>query len=478
VFNEAWRHENVVLIGDAAHTAHFSIGSGTKLAMEDAISLSRALRERRDLREAVAAYEAERRPLLSSMQKMAEVSQRWFESTERFASLQPMQLAFNLITRAMRVPHENLKLRDAAFVDRFNRWFAGASPSAATPPPMFAPYRLRGLELENRIVVSPMCQFSAEDGVAGEWHVVHLGSRAIGGAGLVIAEMTDVSAEGRISPRCTGLYRAEHAAAWRRVVDFVHRRSTAKIGVQLGHAGRKSEGDWETIAPSPLPWQPGWRVPREMTREDLARVKSEFVRATSLAEEAGFDLIELHFAHGYLLASFLSPLTNRRTDEYGGSLSNRLRFPLEVLDAVRATWPKDQPISVRISAVDWVPEGNSIEDAIVISRALKEHGADIVCVSAGNTTPEGKPQYGKLYQAPFAERIRMEANVPVMIVGGISAWTDVNSILALGRADLCALARAHLFDPYWTRHAANDQGWALSWPPQYESVQRYTVRFK
>jgi anthraniloyl-CoA monooxygenase len=341
-------------------------------------------------------------------------------------------------------------------------------------------------------VVSPMCQYSAADGMPDDWHLVHLGSRAVGGAGLVMAEMTDVSRDGRISPGCTGLYKPEHAPGWRRIVDFVHRASGAKIGIQLAHAGRKAStrrlwegmdeplpaGNWPLIAPSPLPYLPQSQVPKAMDRADMDAVRDDFVRAAKLADDAGFDIIELHFAHGYLLASFLSPLTNRRQDGYGGSLANRLRYPLEVFDAVRAAWPRHKPMSVRISATDWMPGGSSPGDAVEIARALKAHHCDIVDVSAGQTVPEQQPVYGRLFQTPFADRVRHEAAIPTMTVGNISSYADVNSILVAGRADLCVLARAHLFDPYWTRHAAYEQGYGLPWPDQYNALAHYTPRFK
>jgi anthraniloyl-CoA monooxygenase len=346
--------------------------------------------------------------------------------------------------------------------------------------------------VQNRVVVSPMCQYSAEDGMPDDWHLVHLGSRAVGGAGLIMTEMTDVSREGRISPGCTGLYKPEHVGAWRRIVDFVHRASAAKIGIQLAHAGRKAStrlswegdseplphGNWPIIAPSALPYLPHSQVPRAMDRADMDQVRDDFVRAAGFAEAAGFDIIELHFAHGYLLASFLSPLTNRRRDEYGGSLANRLRYPLEIFAAVRAVWPKAKPMSVRISATDWMPEGFSPADGVAVARALKRLGCDIIDVSAGQTVPEQKPVYGRLFQTPFADRVRHEAEVPTMTVGNISSYADVNSILVAGRADLCVLARAHLFDPYWTRHAAYEQGYALPWPDPYGALARYTPRFK
>jgi anthraniloyl-CoA monooxygenase len=502
VRNKSWSFENVALIGDAAHTAHFSVGSGTKLAMEDAIALAEALAQRPDdVPAALAAYEAARRGEVEALQRAAQASLQWFEETERyFGTLEPAEFAASLLTRSLRITHASLKQRDADFVLRIDRWFAGKAanqsgvnvPAEPAPPPMFTPFRLRDMVLANRVVVSPMCQYSAEDGMPDDWHLVHLGSRAVGGAGLVMAEMTDVSREARISPGCTGLYKREHARGWKRIVDFVHRGSGAKIGIQLAHAGRKAstrrlwegmdepllEGNWPIVAPSPLAYLRQSQVPRAMDRADMDQVRDDFVRAAKLAQAAGFDIIELHFAHGYLLASFLSPLTNHRQDEYGGSLANRLSYPLEIFDAVRAVWPRHKPISVRISATDWMPGGSSPGDAVEIARALKAHHCDIVDVSAGQTVPEQQPVYGRLFQTPFADRVRHEAAIPTMTVGNISSYADVNSILVAGRADLCVLARAHLFDPYWTRHAAYEQGYALPWPDQYNALARYTPRFK
>jgi anthraniloyl-CoA monooxygenase len=499
VRNERWHHENVVLVGDAAHTAHFSVGSGTKLAMEDAIVLVRALGSHRDIAAALTAYEVERRPVVESLQRAAQVSLEYFENTERYMELAPVQFAFNLLTRSLRITHDNLKVRDPQFVAGVDRWFAGEAARQAgvtlsldpAPPPLFTPFRLRDLLLENRSVVSPMCQYSAEHGTPNDWHLVHLGTRALGGAALVFTEMTDVTPEGRISPGCTGMYAPEHVTAWRRIVDFVHRHSRARIGLQLGHAGRKAatklmwEGDnqplesgaWPIMAASPLPYFPHSQIPKEMDRADMAGVRDAFARAARMAEEAGFDMLELHFAHGYLLAGFISPLTNRRRDDYGGALEPRMRFPLEVFDAVRAAWPAAKPISVRISAVDWAPGGMESQDAVDVARLLREHGCDILDVSAGQTVPEQRPVYGRLFQTPFADRIRHEAGMPVMTVGNISSYTDVNTILAAGRADLCVLARAHLWDPYWTRHAARALDWPVEWPDQYESLDVYKPRF-
>ena len=499
VRNHRWYWKNVVLVGDAAHTAHFSIGSGTKLAMEDAIALVEAVKSRPGVPAALAAYDAERRLAVESTQRAAQVSLEWFENTERYyGKLPPEQFAFSLLTRSLRVTHDNLRLRDAKFVETVDRAYAEQASSQArvhvptqpAPPPMFTPFRLREMVVPNRVVVSPMCQYSAEDGTPNDWHVVHLGSRAVGGAGLVIAEMTDVSREARISPGCTGFYKPEHVKAWSRVVEFVHRFTPAKIAVQLAHAGRKGstrrmwegideplpQGNWPLLAASPIPYFPHSQVPRAMTRDDMDRVRDDFVRAAAMADVAGFDMVELHFAHGYLLASFISPLTNRRTDAYGGSIGNRLRFPLEVFDAVRARWPASKPMSVRISAHDWAPDGATPDDAVYVAARLQAHGCDIVDVSSGNTVPHGRPRYGRLYQTPFADRIRLEVGIPTMTVGAISTYADVNSILAAGRADLCVLARAHLHDPYWTRHAALEQGYSLPWPDQYAAVTTFTPR--
>jgi len=399
----------------------------------------------------------------------------------------------------LRITHDNLQVRDPKFVGEVDRWFAARTAEQSgvdlatnpPPPPLFTPFRLRDVLLLNRVVVSPMCQYCAVDGTPNDWHLVHLGARAMGGAGLVFTEMTDVSPEGRISPGCTGMYKPEHVSAWKRIVDFVHAHSYAKIGLQLGHAGRKGstrlawdgmdeplpQDNWQIIAASPIPYFPHSQVPRAMDRADMAAVRADFVRAARMAEQAGFDILEIHFAHGYLLASFISELTNHRRDEYGGSLGNRMRFPLEVFDAVRAVWPELKPISVRISAVDWAPGGTEPADAVEIARLLKTHGCDIVDVSAGQTVPDAKPVYGRQFQTPFADRVRHEVGIPTMAVGNISSYTDVNTILAAGRADLCVLARAHLWDPYWTRHAAHEMGYALPWPPQYSTLDTYKPRF-
>lgn len=493
VRNETWRHGNIVLLGDAAHTAHFSIGSGTKLAMEDSLALAACLHEHADLEAALEAYETERRPVVESTQRAAQASLEWFENIGMYKDQNPVQFCFNLLTRSRRITYDNLKLRDPEFAARVDEEFARTQGITGSAPAMFQPYRIGGLELKNRIVVSPMDMYSATDGVPGDFHLVHLGSKALGGAGLVMTEMVCVSETGRITPGCSGLYNEAQQENWRGITDFVHQRSAAAIGVQLGHSGRKgstrlmwegideplADGGWETVGPSAIPYGPGSPTPRELGRAEMDRIRDEFVASAERAAAAGFDLLELHCAHGYLLSSFLSPLANRRTDEYGGSLENRLRYPLEVFDAVRAAWPADKPLTVRLSASDWAPGGNDEHDAVAIARAFVEHGADGIDVSSGQVVKDEKPAYGRSYQTPFADRIRQEvahkAGVAVIAVGAVSSYDDVNSILLAGRADLCALGRTHLFDPQWTLHAAAEQdyrGPGAAWPQQFRAGSR------
>ncbi|MGW5462592.1 bifunctional salicylyl-CoA 5-hydroxylase/oxidoreductase [Streptomyces sp. NPDC003996] len=486
VVNHRWSHGNVVLLGDAAHTAHFSIGSGTKLAVEDALALAACLREQPTLATALAAYEEERKPVVASTQRAARASLEWFENLRLHLGRPPRQFAFDLLTRSRRVTHDNLRLRDAHFTEAVEREF-GCPPGT---PPMFTPFRLRGLTLRNRVVVSPMDMYSATDGVPGDFHLVHLGARALGGAGLVMTEMVCVSEEGRITPGCAGLYTGRQAEAWRRVTDFVHTQAPGTaIGVQLGHSGRKGStklmwegmdeplphGNWPLVAASPLPYKPGGQTPRQLSRAQLTDIREQFTAATLRAARAGFDLLELHCAHGYLLSGFLSPLTNRRTDAYGGSPERRLRFPLEVFDAVRAVWPAERPMTVRISATDWAEGGTTAEDAVEIARAFAAHGADAIDVSTGQVVAEERPEFGRSYQTPFADRIRQEAGVPVIAVGAISSWDDVNSLILAGRTDLCALGRPHLYDPHWTLHAAAEQGYegpGVVWPAPYRAGSR------
>ena len=479
-----WRDGNVLLIGDAAHTAHFSIGSGTKLAMEDALALAACLHENPSVETALIAYETERRPVVESAQRAAQASLEWFENIGQYMGQEPVQFAFNLLTRSRRITYSNLKLRDPEFVERVEMWFNDTD--GAPVPPMFTPVRLRDLELPNRVIVSPMDMYTADDGLIGDFHLVHLGSKALGGAALVMTEMVCVSREGRISPGCAGMYSPEHEAAFQRLVDFVHAQTPARIGIQLGHSGRKGStrlmwegmdeplesGNWGLIAPSPLPYLSVSQVPREMTRADMDLVREQFVAAARMAARAGFDLLELHCAHGYLLASFISPLTNRRRDEYGGSLSNRLRYPLEVFDAIRAEWPAGRPMTVRLSATDWFEGGLSASESVEVARAFAAHGVDAIDVSTGQTVAEEKPSFGRSYQTPFADRIRNRSGVKTIAVGAISSYDDVNTIILAGRADLCALGRAHLYDPAWTLHAAAEQDVAVTWPVQFQRGSR------
>jgi len=485
VANETWVHDNIVLVGDAAHTAHFSIGSGTKLALEDAIALARSFdKHPANVPAALAAYEAERKIDVLRIQSAARNSTEWFENVARYAHLQPEQFAYSLLTRSQRISHENLRLRDRPWLEGLERWLAARAGhvTARAVPPMFLPFQLRDMQLANRIVVSPMATYSAQDGMPDDFHMVHLGARALGGAGLVFTEMVCVTPQGRITPGCAGLWSDAQRDAWARIVAFVHQRSAAKICLQLGHSGPKGstqlgweeidaplrDGNWELIAPSPIPWSPYNQVPRAMTRDDMDAVRDAFVLATQYGAQAGFDMLELHAAHGYLLSSFISPLTNGRDDDYGGSLRNRLRFPLEVFRAMRAVWPAHKPMSVRISATDWVEGGIVAADAVEIARAFKQEGVDLIDVSAGQTSIQAQPVYGRMFQTPFADRIRNEIDIATMAVGNITEPDHLNAIIAAGRADLCALARPHLSDPQFALRAAAGLGYTEQWwPPQY-----------
>ena len=478
---ERWTSGNLILLGDAAHTAHFSIGSGTKLALEDAIKLAEVLNrtegqslahEGLSLTAALDEYQAERNLEVLKLQNSARNSTEWFETLERYTHFEPLQFAYSLLTRSQRISHENLRLRDREWLEGIERWFwkrATEGRSNKTAPPMFAPFRLREMEVQNRVTVSPMAMYSAVDGVPNDFHLVHYGERALGGAGLVFTEMTCVSPEGRISPGCTGMWNEAQVAAWKRIVDFVHANSKAKICLQLGHSGGKGstklgwegndvpldEGNWPVMAASDVQWSPVNQVPTPMTRADMDEVRDQFVAAVRMGIECGFDMVELHAAHGYLLAGFISPLQNKRTDEYGGSLENRLRYPLEVFAAMRAAWPNDRPMSVRISATDWAGDnGITPEDAVEIGEAFAREGADLIDVSAGQTWAGQQPVYGRMFQTPFSDRIRNEGKLATMAVGNIYEPDHANSILAAGRADLVALARPHLIDPFWTLRAA------------------------
>lgn len=492
-----WVHHNgrapVVLMGDAAHTAHFSIGSGTKLALEDAIDLAGSIGEHPgDLEGALHAYEARRSIEVQRIQNAARNSTEWFENVARYASLPPEQFAYSLLTRSQRISHENLRLRDRPYLEGYEDLLAARAGvvrgSGQQPvPPMFTPFTVRDVTLPNRVMVSPMAQYSCVDGLPADYHLVHLGARAMGGAGLVMVEMTCVSADARITPGCPGLWNDAQREGWRRIVDFVHANSAAKIGIQLGHAGAKGStrvawegsdkplaaGNWPLVSASPQQYLDGvseWS--RAMTRADMDRVRDDFVSATRRAAQAGFDWLELHCAHGYLLSSFISPLTNQRTDDYGGSLAHRLRYPLEVFTAMRAAWPSHLPMSVRISAHDWVEGGITPDDAVDIARAFKAAGADMIDCSSGQVSKQEKPVFGRMFQTPFADRIRNEAGIPTIAVGAISEADHVNSIIAAGRADLCAIARPHLANAAWTLQEAARIGYHdVEWPRQYRTAK-------
>jgi anthraniloyl-CoA monooxygenase len=491
---ETWIKDNVVIMGDCAHTAHYSIGSGTKLAMEDAIALFECCQAESDARAALKLYDENRRDEVERTQHAADVSLSWFENVRRYWDMDPIQFNFSLMSRSKAITYDNLRLRDRDFVQAVDKSFSAEAADRydaphlkETPvPPMFAPMQLRDMRLSNRVVVSPMCQYCAIDGNPDDWHFSHYTSRAMGGAGLVFTEMTCISPDARITPGCAGIWSDEQEAQWKRIVDFAHDRTDAKMAMQIGHAGRKGatklawegidqpleEGAWEIIAASPLPYLPNSVVPREMTRDDMDRVKADFVAAFERAARAGFDMAELHCAHGYVLATFLSPFTNRRIDEYGGSIENRLRYPLEVFDACRAVWPEERPMSVRISATDWVEGGTTAEDAVEFARAFKAHGCDLINVSTGQTDSSEKPIYGRMFQAPFSEQIRIEADIPTLVAGNIFDWDQVNTIVGAGRSDLVALARTHLYNPYFTQQAAAYYGVEdIVWPDQYMSAK-------
>jgi anthraniloyl-CoA monooxygenase len=494
ITNETWVKVEgktaAVLVGDAKATAHFSIGSGTKLAMEDAIALFESIRKHQTVEKALRVYDTARREEVEKTQHAANVSLAWFEHMRRYWDMDPLQFAFGVMSRSKQITWENLELRDPDFVREVRLWFStklknqGFDVDLANPPvPMFTPFRLRGMTVQNRVAVSAMDQYSAVEGVPGDWHLVHLGSRAIGGAGLVFVEMTCVSPEGRITPGCTGLWNEAQRDAFRRITDFCHANSKSKLCLQIGHSGRKGStqlgweemdyplpgGNWPLVSASPLPYLEGVsQVPREMSVADMNLVISQFVQSTRLAHEAGFDMLEVHMAHGYLLASFISPLTNRRTDEYGGSIENRMRFPLQVFRSCREMFPEHKPMSVRISAADWAPGGLSGEDLLALTKMLKQAGCDLVDCSTGQTVPQQRPLYGRMFQAPFADWVRNETGIATMTVGAITSADQVNTLLASGKADIVALGRPHLANPYFTLQASawyQDAG--QFWPPQY-----------
>jgi len=485
VLCEHWHHHNIVLLGDASATAHFSIGSGTKLALESAIALADYLHSEADQETAFRRYQEERRLEVLRLQSAARNSTEWFEQIERYFDLDPVQFNYSLLTRSQRISHENLRLRDPKWLASAERWFQQQAGVDEQRPPLLAPFKLREMTLQNRVVVSPMAQYKAVDGCPTDWHLVHYAERAKGGAGLVYTEMTCVSAEGRITPACPGLYDAAHEAAWQRIVDFVHTETAAKICMQIGHAGRKgstrigwegmdqplpnAEDNWPLLSASAIPWSANNATPQAITRKDMTAVREQFVAATQMAQRAGFDMVELHAAHGYLISSFISPLSNTRTDEYGGSLDNRMRYPLEVFHAMRAVWPEEKPMSVRISANDWAGmQGLTPDEAVKVAQLFDEAGVDIIDVSAGQTSTQARPVYGRMFQTPFSDRIRNEAGLATMAVGNIYEPDHVNSILMAGRADLVCLARPHLANPYWTLHAAAGLGDdSVVWPKPY-----------
>jgi anthraniloyl-CoA monooxygenase len=459
VKNRSWHHQNIVLMGDAAHTAHFSVGSGTKLAMEDAIAFANAfeVHGEKNLEAVFNDYEAERRPRVEALQAAAKESSTYFENVRRYFHLEPLQFAFHLLTRSGRISYDNLRLRDPYFSETVDRWFANPAPgeneAIIAAPPMFTPFTRRNLTLTNRIVLRPTSSYSASDGRPGDIHLNQLLRRAKGGAALVLTEPTAVSAGGRITPGCAGLYQADHISAWKRIIDCIHTGSSAKVGLQLNHSGRRGstrprsegsdrplrQGNWPLLAASPLPYTPDGQIPQEMSLADMEQVCSQFVQAAQMAQEAGFDLLQLHFGHGYLLAGFISPLTNIRTDDYGGSLENRLHFPLEIFMAVREAWPEQKPLSVAIPATDWAKNGFEIDEALVLAESLKANGCDIVEILAGQTVFETQPDYNPYFLVPFSEQIRNQVQIATLVSGGLTTTDQINSILAGGRADLCVM---------------------------------------
>ncbi|MBI6191011.1 bifunctional salicylyl-CoA 5-hydroxylase/oxidoreductase [Providencia rettgeri] len=482
----------VVLMGDAAHTAHFSIGSGTKLALEDAIELCESLKTSGgDLRKGLVHYQKVRSVEVLKIQNAARNSTEWFENVCRYENLAPEQFAYSLLTRSQRISHENLRVRDAVWLENYEQWFAEQTgvTSKAKVPPMLTPYHVRGITLNNRVVASPTLLYCANQGIPDDFHLVHLGSRALGGVGLVMTEMTAIAPDARVTKGCVGIWNDEQVTAWQRVTDFIHQKTDAKIGIQLGHAGRRGStqrgwekenhpmdaDNWPLVSASALPYLPNIsQTPVELSEAQMTTVIDQFVAAAKRAETAGFDWLELQAGHGYLLSSFISPLTNQRTDNYGGALENRLRFPLAIISAVRQVWSK--PLSVRISSTDWVDGGTTVDDAVEIGRAMKQAGADMIDCSSGEVSPQQQPVYGRMYQTPMADRIRNEAGIPVIAVGAITDADQVNSIIAAGRADLCALSRPLLSDPAWVLHECARYGWETRWPAPYEYGRQQLVQ--
>ena len=496
VRNERLYHRNIVLMGDAVRSAHFSIGSGTKLAMEDAIALSGYFADHDDdVAAALEKYQTIRKDDADRLQRTAVVSLSWFEHIDRYAETQSAeQFTFNMMCRAKRVTYDNLRLRDPDFIAGIDRWFAGFVredtgfddiDTAAPVVPVFQPYRIGTMRVENRFQLSAMCQYCAEDGLPTDWHLMHYGERAVGGAGLLNTEMICIAPEARITPGCAGLWSDEQVRAWRRIVDFVHANSRAKICAQIGHAGRKGatcvpwdggideplqDGAWEIVAPSPLPYLEQSDVPRAMTPADMDKVTADFVATARNADSAGFDMLELHLAHGYLLSSFISPVTNRRDDDFGGDIDGRMRFPLRVVGEVRAAWPADKPLSVRISATDWVEDGLTDADRLAAARLLADAGVDIINVSTGQVTKDEDPIYGRMFQAPFADEIRNELGIPTIVAGNITTADQANTLVAAGRTDIVAFGRQIMNQPHFVLMAAAHYGHERQhWPPQYAS---------
>ena len=469
VTNKKWFHNNIVLLGDAKATAHYSIGSGTKLAMDCAIGLHDAVvANSNNIQKAFEQYEATRRNPVEMIQYAASVSLEWFENMNRYKDFPFYQFSFGCMTRSKKVTYENLKLRDASYTDKVLEEFKTIN-SFESNSPAFTPYYLRNLKLENRIVMSGMGQYMAQDGLVNDWHFQHYTSRAIGGLGLIFTEMTAISDSGRITEGCAGIYREEQIAAWKRINDFIHTHTSTKMAIQLGHAGRKSKVSSQLISASALPFTAESIVPTEMTKEQMLEIKHQFVQSTKNAEAAGFDMIEIQAHHGFLLASFLSPLTNIRTDEYGGTIENRVKYPLEIVTAIRETFPSEKPISVRISATDWAENGIAEEDVLYFSSALKSIGIDIINVSTGNTVSNETPKTGRMWQVPFSDTIKNSIQIPTINAGTITDIDQINTIILNGKADLVALGKPLLLDPYFVRKAqAYENFEAEDIPKSYE----------
>jgi anthraniloyl-CoA monooxygenase len=482
VTNENWYHNNIVLLGDAKATAHYSIGSGTKLAMDSAIGLSDAvIANPNDVKAAFRQYDKSRRNTVEMIQYAAIVSLDWFENMDRHIQHSFQQFAFGCMTRSKKVTYENLRLRDSSFTDKVLKEFIHkCHAELVSASPAFTTFKLRNLELHNRIVMSSMGQYVAENGLVNDWHFQHYTSRAVGGLGLILTEMTAVSDTGRITEGCAGIYTESQVNAWKRITDFIHQYTQTKIGIQLGHSGRKGcskipwesqfQGTkWKLLSASAIPFNENSDCPKEMTLEDMKLVKIQFVQAAKNANEAGFDMIELQAHHGFLLASFLSPLTNIRTDDFGGNVQNRLKYPLEVFTAIREVFPTEKPISVRISATDWAENGISETDVFVISEAFKKAGADIINVSTGNTVANQKPQTGRMWQTPFSDAVRNTVHIPTITAGYIQDIDQINTIILNGRADLVALGRPLLLDANFVRNAqAYEQFRATDIPNSYK----------